>query len=96
MTEDLFTAVANVVGAMQKWPGGQEPFETAVNLTYNQQLPWFDFLRTDPAYLRRYNLAMQSAGSREGLSITHTVTGYPWGDLGEVTVVDVSWAQTET
>jgi hypothetical protein len=78
MTEGLFPAVADVVGAMRKWPGSEQPFETGVNFAYNQQLPWFDFLQTDPASLKRYNLAMQSAGSREGLSITHTVTGYTW------------------
>lgn len=87
---DMSVSVAKVVDAMIKWQGSEEPDETAVNLAFDQKLKWFDFIRQDPVMSVRYNKAMQATASGEGFSFSHTVNGYPWGDLGEATVVDVS------
>lgn len=90
MTNDLWLPIANVVNAMKKWPGSGESTETSVNLAYNQDLPWFDFLQQDKVLAKRYSLAMEAHGGGEGFAVKHTVEGYPWGDLGDATVVDVS------
>lgn len=91
MTRDLFKPLANVVDAMKKWPGSEEPTETGVNLAYNQSIPWFDFIQQDEVFNNRYNLAMQSFGGGEGYSLDSVVNGYPWGELPDGgTVVDVS------
>lgn len=89
MCTDLQLPIANVVGAMKKWPASEEPNETGVNLAYNQSLPWFDFVQQDEVRVNRYNLAMKAHGSAVGYSVEHVVSGYPWGELGEATVVDV-------
>lgn len=91
MCNDLWPPMTRVVHAMQKWPASGEPTETSVNLAYDQGLPWFDFLQQDTARANRYNLAMRAHGGAEGYSVEHVVNGYPWGELGDATVVDVSF-----
>lgn len=93
MCRDLWLPATHVIDAMKKWPGSEEPTETAVNLAFNQSLPWFDFLQSVPEKGLRYSLAMKANGGNEGFSIDHTVNGYPWGDLGEATVVDMGGNQ---
>ncbi|GJN86694.1 hypothetical protein PLIIFM63780_010275 [Purpureocillium lilacinum] len=94
MCNDLWLPIANVVGAMKKWPGSEESTETGVNLAYNQSLPWFDYLQQDEDFAKRYNLAMQAHGGGEGYSLAATVEGYPWGDLPKgATVVDMGGNQ---
>lgn len=91
LTGDLFPAFPNVVGAMKRWPGSQEPNETGVNIAYNEDLPFYDFVQLDKERAMRYSRAIESHGSSEGTEISHgVVDGYPWGNLGEATVVDVS------
>jgi hypothetical protein len=90
MTNDLWLPIANVVNAMKKWPGSGESNETGVNLAYGTQLPWFDFLQVDRVFAKRYSMAMEAHGGGEGFALAHTVNGYPWGELGEATIVDVS------
>jgi len=91
MCNDLWLPIANVVSAMKKWPASEEPTETGVNLAYNQNLPWFDYLQQDEVFAKRYNLAMQAHGGGEGYSLALVVEGYPWDTLPEgATVVDAS------
>lgn len=90
MCRDLWKPAAHVVDAMKKWPGSEEPTETAVNHAFEQSLPWYDYLQSVPEKARRYNLAMKLHSGNEGFSVGHTVRGYAWGELGEATVVDVS------
>lgn len=91
MCSDLGLPVANVVNAMRKWPGSEESNETSVNLTYGQDLLWFDFIQKDKEFANRYNLAMAAHGVGEGYSVQRVVEGYAWDRLPEgATVVDVS------
>lgn len=90
MCNDLWLPIANVVNAMKKWPASEEPTETGVNLAYGQRLPWFDYIQQDQAFSKRYNLAMKAHGGAAGYGLEFVVNAYPWSDLGEATVVDVS------
>lgn len=93
MCRDLWKPAAHVVDAMKKWPGSEEPTETAVNHAFEQSLPWYDYLQSVPEKARRYNLAMKLHSGNEGFSVGHTVRGYAWGELGEATVVDMGGNQ---
>jgi hypothetical protein len=44
----------------------------------------------DPVRLKRYQIGMSSIAGGEGFEVSHFVENYPWGELGEATVVDVS------
>lgn len=90
MCHDIQLPIAHVVAAMKKWPASEEPTETGVNLAYGGSTPWFEFLQQDAALNARYSLAMQAHGGSSGYGVDHVVSGYPWGELGEATVVDVS------
>lgn len=89
MTNDIWLPIAQVVQAMKKWPGSGESNETSVNLAYDTDMNWFDWIQQDKELAKRYGLAMQAHGGGEGFAITHTVDGYPWESLGKATVVDV-------
>ncbi|RDL40163.1 S-adenosyl-L-methionine-dependent methyltransferase [Venustampulla echinocandica] len=92
--EDLWVSMTNVVKSMKKWPGSQEPNQTGVNLAFGTDLPWFDFLQSDEALAKRYNLAMQSVGGGEGFAMHHVVEGYPWAGLPDgATIVDMGGNQ---
>ncbi|KAK3937964.1 S-adenosyl-L-methionine-dependent methyltransferase [Diplogelasinospora grovesii] len=93
MCHDLWPPMANAVNAMKKWPGSEEPTETSFNYAYNQNLPWFDFIQQDQTFSKRYNLAMKAHGGAAGYSVEHVVEGYPWGELGDATVVDMGGNQ---
>lgn len=91
MSSDLWLPVANVVNAMKKWPGSEELTETGFNLAYNEQIAFFDYIKKDETFVRRYNLAMQAHGGSEGSSLSTVVDGYPWDKLPDgAVVVDAS------
>lgn len=89
-TYDMWLPLVHVTDAMKKWPASDEPTETSVNLAFNQSLPWFEFIQKDKAFAQRYNLAMKAHGGAAGYDVKYVVEGYPWGDLGDATIVDVS------
>ncbi|KAH7312169.1 O-methyltransferase-domain-containing protein [Stachybotrys elegans] len=98
MTHDLWLPMANVVGAMRRWPASEESTETGVNLAYRQGAAFFDYIQQDQALAQRYSLAMQAHGGGEGYSVASVVEGYRWGRLPEdATVIDgyISFAIAE-
>jgi len=90
--DHLWLPVASAVGAMKKWPASEEPNHSAINLAYNQDLSWFDFLnqKENKELSDRYNSSVKGYGEAAMSGLDQCVTGYPWGDLGQATVVDVS------
>ncbi|KAM0259370.1 hypothetical protein ACHAQJ_003402 [Trichoderma viride] len=88
-TTDLLGPVANTVAAMRMWPGSQEANQTGVNIAFNHNDSFFDHLQADQARAKRYDLMLQAHGRREGYDLSHTVSGYPWADLSEATIVDM-------
>lgn len=88
-SEDLWLPIAHTVDAMDKWPGSQEPRETGFQIANRTNDNFFEVFAKDPERLKRYGLAMAANAASEGYHVRHVVDGYPWGDLGEGTVVDV-------
>ncbi|OGM47231.1 O-methyltransferase [Aspergillus bombycis] len=70
------------------WPGSGEPNETGINVAYNHNLNWFDHTSRNDVVADRYSKSMKAHGGGVGFDVSHTVSGYPWGDIGEGTVVD--------
>ncbi|KAJ3495133.1 hypothetical protein NLG97_g3614 [Lecanicillium saksenae] len=90
-TTDLLRPIVNTVEAMKRWPGSQEPNETASSL--NNNVPFFEFIQSDHARMKRYELAMKSHGDRDGFDLSHTIKGYPWSELGTAQVIDIGGNQ---
>lgn len=80
----------STVDAMDKWPGSQEPDETGFQLANNTTDTFFEHFAKNQDGLKRYGTAMAANAASEGYNVRHVVEGYPWGSLGEATVVDVS------
>ena len=60
-----------------------------VNVAYNNDVPFFEFIQSDPVRMKRYGLAMKAHGGRDGFDLSHTIKGYPWAELGAAKVIDV-------
>ncbi|KAF4215284.1 hypothetical protein CNMCM8980_010362 [Aspergillus fumigatiaffinis] len=86
---DMWPAFASTITAMKKWPGSEEPNETGVNVAYGHDLKWFDHTSRNPLVADRYSKSMKAHGGGVGFDVSHTVTGYPWSNLGEGLVVDM-------
>lgn len=94
MCSDLGLPVANTVNALKKWPGSEESNETGVNVSYDKDIPFFEFFKADKSLAQRYSLAMQSFGGGEGYSAQGVVEGYSWDQLSDgATVVDMGGNQ---
>jgi hypothetical protein len=88
----------HAVRALERW--GREPTEpnrTAFNVAMGMDTPLFEWMNTapeGPEYSRRFGLAMTAIGrissrpTREP-SLPGLLEEFPWGELGECTVVDV-------
>lgn len=87
---DMWPGFCYTVPALKKWPGSQEPNQTGINIAYGHEMKWFDHTSRNPVVAARYGMSMKAHGGGVGFDVSHTVTGYPWADIGEGLVVDVS------
>ncbi|QMW48518.1 O-methyltransferase [Aspergillus flavus] len=85
---DMWPGFVYTVEAMRRWPGSGEPNETGINVAYGHNLNWFDHTSRNDVVADRYSKSMKAHGGGVGFDVSHTVTGYPWADIGEGTVVD--------
>lgn len=85
-------AVANFVNALRKWPNSEEPNHAPFNLAHNTKLSMFDFLGQpeNKALSDKYNASVKGYGEAAMTGLDQVVLGYPWGELGDKTIVDVS------
>lgn len=63
--------------------------ETAFNVQYDTDLPYFDYFGQRPALRARFASYMKTVGSFPGTNIKHLIHGFDWASLGDATVVDV-------
>lgn len=89
-TSDFFPAAAHTVDAMAKWPGSQEPTQTGFSVAWNIDVPMFVEIGKNPARAKRFGGAMQSLTGGEGYEVDYLVDGYPWGEIEQGVMVDVS------
>lgn len=87
---EFFPAAARTVDAMIQFPASQEPSETGYSLAWCPGKPMFAEIGKDPVRAKRFGGAMGSLTGGEGYEVDYVVDNYPWADLGEATVVDVS------
>lgn len=90
--DGFWLAVANFVNALRKWPDSEEPNHAPFSLAYNTDLSIFDFLAQEEnrALGARYTASVKGYGEAAMTGLDQVVAGYPWGELGDKTVVDVS------
>ena len=88
--EEMFPASAKIAEALEKFQGSTTAGDSAFGLAFNTKEPIYKFLEKDPHRQARFFGAMEGVGNDPGHSLEHIVDAYPWAELRNATVVDVS------
>ena len=82
---------AKMVEATEKWPDSVEKNETAYNLAFDHNLPFFDHLGQDAILTKQFSGYMKSVADGSGTDLIHLVNAYDWSALpADTLVIDVS------
>lgn len=82
----------HMTAAHQRWgPASMHTNETAYNIAFNTDLPFFEYISKDEAKIGEFARYMRNIRSSEGVDLKHLVAGFTWQDIrnGGV-VIDVS------
>ena len=88
--EQMFPTSAKLAEALEKFQDSTAAQDTAFGLAFNTKETLFQYLETRPKLQARFVGAMEGVNRDPSQSQNHVVTGYPWAELGEATVVDAS------
>lgn len=82
----------NMAAAYQRWgPATTRTYETAYNVAFNTDLPFFDHLSRDEAMMREFAAYMKNVRSSEAVDLKHLLSGFQWQEVPNGgCVVDVS------
>ena len=87
--QEMWPAASRTVDALVKWPGSEEPTQTAFNLANNTDDPIFVELAKYPERARRFATAMTFFNRKPGFENKYVVEGYDWAAVGDGLLVDV-------
>ncbi|KUI72390.1 6-hydroxytryprostatin B O-methyltransferase [Cytospora mali] len=88
-TRSAPTALSMTAAHDKYTPASVAKNETAYNVAFDTDLPFFDHLSLDPANTAEFAGYMRNVTTSEGVDVKHLVNGYPWADLGAGLIVDV-------
>ncbi|KAI1142787.1 sterigmatocystin 8-O-methyltransferase [Hypoxylon sp. FL0543] len=88
-TRSAPTALSMTAAHDRFTPASVAKNETAYNVAFDTELPFFDHLSLDPANTAEFAGYMRNVTTSEAVDVKHLVNGYPWADLGSGLVVDV-------
>ena len=81
---------AAMVRATEKWPGSVKKTETAYNIAFDHDLPFFDHLSQSPSMTKQFSGYMKSVTDGQGMDLVHLINGFDWANLPNgALVVDV-------
>lgn len=89
-TNFFWPVTARAVDAFQKWPGSQNPKEVGAALWAGQETSWFEVVAKADRGVESFKQSMEIVSEGEGWEDSYLVENYPWGDLKNGKVVDVS------
>jgi 6-hydroxytryprostatin B O-methyltransferase len=81
---------AAFASATTKWGETVEKNETAFNIAFDTELPFFDYFSQSSDLAAIFSSYMKSVQGSYGTSLKHLVTGFDWESLGDATIIDVS------
>lgn len=88
--EQMFPSSAKLAEALEKFKDSTAAHDTAFGLAFNTKETLFKFIEQRPELQSRFVGAMEGVNKDPSQSQKHVITGYPWAELGEATVVDAS------
>ena len=86
---DMWPASTRFVDAMTKWPGSEEPSQTAFNIASGAENPFFVDLADSPSRAKRFTDAMRFFSMAPGFEIRNIINAFDWATVGKGVVVDV-------
>lgn len=89
ISDSIIPTAAKHLEAMEKWPGSRKVNETAHNIAFGHDLPYFDFVSEDPSRTVEFASTMRTISSTSVFNNSHLVQSYDWSSLGDGVVVDV-------
>jgi 6-hydroxytryprostatin B O-methyltransferase len=80
-----------MAAAASKWgPNSTRTSETAFNVALDTDLPFFEYLSSNPAKMAEFSAYMHNVRSSDGVALRHLVAGFAWGGIRDGgAVVDV-------
>ncbi|KAK8034305.1 hypothetical protein PG993_009300 [Apiospora rasikravindrae] len=92
--DDLWQAAAHTCEAITKYPGSEEPNETASRqIFFATSRSVYEIFAENPERARRFGNAMRSFTEGTGFEVSHVVNSYPWADHASGRMVDVGGSQ---
>lgn len=81
----------NMAAAALRWgPDSTKPYETAFNVAFNTDLPFFDHLSRHPDKMAEFSAYMRNVRSSDTVALRHLTAGFAWdGVRQDGIVVDV-------
>ncbi|KAK4233342.1 6-hydroxytryprostatin B O-methyltransferase [Achaetomium macrosporum] len=86
-TSSAPTALSMTAAHDRFTPASVAKSETAFNVAFGTELPFFDWLAQNPAKRERFAGYMRNVTTSEGVHVKHLVNGHPWADLGSGALV---------
>lgn len=84
LREDILVPWLYIADAFEKWPGADEPTQTAFGLASNSDLSgMFEIMALTPGRAERFTGVMSHLSRNEDIG-----KDYPWSDFGSGTVID--------
>ncbi|KAH8714850.1 S-adenosyl-L-methionine-dependent methyltransferase [Phaeosphaeriaceae sp. PMI808] len=77
-----------MAAAALKWgPDSTQPYETAFNVTFDTDLPFFDHLSRNPDKMAEFSAYMRNARSSDTMALRHLTASFAWEGIREDGVV---------
>lgn len=94
---DAFPAAAKLAHACEKWPGAEEPEQTAWSMANHSERSYFQHLSQpgNEEQAQRFADCMTAKMSAPEWNIKYTLSGYDWNSV-KGTVVDIGGSQGQT
>ncbi|QPC72284.1 hypothetical protein HYE68_003036 [Fusarium pseudograminearum] len=97
MFNQTVPVMAALKDATQRWGSTSATNETAYNIVYNTDLPFFQYLKTRNDLNEGFHAYMKSrAVSHTGSNVEHLLGAFDWNNLGQATVVDIGGSSGST
>ena len=90
MTSYSAPTAHHLAEATDRWGDTQASNQTAYNIAFNTELPFFAHVAESKERTEMFAKYMRSLGHSEALALRHVLDGFNWAGLGEAHIIDVS------
>ncbi|KAB5542434.1 O-methyltransferase-domain-containing protein [Coniochaeta sp. 2T2.1] len=87
MFEASIPTAAAMVKATERWPGSTQKTETAYNVAFKHNLPFFDHLSQNEQLTAQFSRYMKSVTDGQAMDLSHLVNGFDWKGLTDGSLV---------